>query len=119
METLDMDHNLFTSNAGDKSLYVQFYMHFNENQTKSQEAGRPVFDDCEFVKIFSPGDRTNIIDRPVRESDKLRFPGQYAAFKANKEQQASGTPACRVAHREPLHGRRTEVPRLPHGGADR
>jgi hypothetical protein len=92
METLDMDHNLFTSNAGDKSLYVQFYMHFNENQTKSQEAGRPVFDDCEFVKIFSPGDRTNIIDRPVRESDKLRFPGQYAAFKANKEQQASGTP---------------------------
>lgn len=92
MDTYDMNHALFTSNDGDKSLYVQFYMHFLESGPKSAEAGRPVFDDTEFVKIFSPGDRTNIIDRPVRESDKLRFPAQYAAFKNNQETQTTGTP---------------------------
>lgn len=92
MDTYDLNHNVFTSNEGDKSLYVQFYMHYLQNGEKSEKEGRPVFDDTEFVKIFSPGDRTNIIDRPVRPSDNIRFSEQYRRFKENKENQATGTP---------------------------
>lgn len=92
MDTYEYDHSVFASDKGDTALYVQFYMHFLKNEPRSLEEGRPIFDDTEFVKIFTPGDRTNIIDRPVRPSDKIRFSKQYAAFKNNQEVQATGTP---------------------------
>lgn len=92
METYELDHNLFQNNKGDDSLFVHFYMHFTQDETKSREAGRPIFQDTEFVKIFSPGDRSNVIDRPVRPSDTVRFPKQYAAFKNKENAQAIGTP---------------------------
>lgn len=91
-DTLDFDHNTQTSDAGDKQLYVQFYMHFIKDEEESIKENRPIFKDQVFVKIFPPGDRTNIVDRPFRESDQFRFPAQYARFKANQDQRASGTP---------------------------
>jgi hypothetical protein len=38
--------------------------------------------------------KTNVIDRPIRPSDKARFPKQYAAFREGKEEDAQlvGTP---------------------------
>lgn len=33
-----------------------------------------------FVKIMVPGDKYNIVDRPMLESDKRRFPQQYQSF---------------------------------------
>ncbi len=92
METLDYDHTLHQTDEGDKKLHAVFYMHFLQNPTKSQAEGRPIFDDVVFVKIFVPGDRTNIIDRPERPDDKFRFATQYARFKAGQDQRATGTP---------------------------
>ena len=92
MDTLDYDHNLHQTDEGDKKLHVTFYMHFIPNQKKSVEAGHPVFDDVPFTRIFTPGDRTNIIDRPTRDSDQLRFPAQWMRFQKNMEQRADGMP---------------------------
>ncbi|HEY3476586.1 MAG TPA: hypothetical protein VGK56_18360 [Anaerolineales bacterium] len=92
METYELDHSVFQSNKGDESLFVHFYMHFIQDEEKTKEEGRPIFKDTEFVKIFSPGDRSNVIDRPVRPSDTVRFPRQYAAFKNKDNAQAIGTP---------------------------
>lgn len=93
MENYEFDHSVFQNTRGDESLYVLFYMSFLQNQVKSETEGRPIFDDCEFVKIFSPGDRNNVIDRPVRPSDKIRFSKQWNMFQADKNSaQVSGTP---------------------------
>lgn len=93
MDNYELDHSVFQSNKGDESLYVLFYMSFLQNQVKSEAEGRPIYDDCEFVKIFSPGDRNNVVDRPVRPSDRLRFPKQWAMFQTDKNSaQISGTP---------------------------
>jgi len=93
LETYDFDHNLFSKpGAGDESLFVMFYPSFLRDETKSIEEGRPMFKDTEFVKIFAPGDRNNIIDRPATLEDKQRFSKQYSMFRQNREQRADGTP---------------------------
>lgn len=88
------DYNLFTRpNAGDETLLVVFYMGVLQNDAKTIEMGRPIFDDIECVKVIVPGDRNNQIDRPASMQDKQRFAKQYAAFKAGKteDEQLSGT----------------------------
>ena len=76
--------------AGDERIAVQFYMGAVQNDSKTTEAGRPIFDDMECIKIFNSKD--NIIDRPLRDSDKQRWPRQYAAWKqGDQEAGLSGT----------------------------
>lgn len=94
METYESDHNLFSRpNAGDETLFVVFYMGTMKNEGKSVEAGRPIIDDVECVRIIVPGDRNNIIDRPASQHDKQRFAKQYAMFKQGRSEndQISGT----------------------------
>lgn len=88
------DPALFTkANAGDDSLFVVFYMGVMKNDGKSDEAGRPIFDDVESVRIIVPGDRNNMVDRPASAQDKARFPKQYALFQQGRkeEDQITGT----------------------------
>ena len=77
---------------GDELLFVRFYIHPRQNANKTLEAGRPIFDDTEYVEIMQPGNKENIIQRPAQPNDKERFSRQYSAFKNNEEQQVSGTP---------------------------
>lgn len=78
----------------DDALYVQFYTRPLLDQEASQAAGRAIYKDTEFVKIMVPGDKTTMIDRPIKiiEDESQRFPRQYAAFKAGAEEQVIGTP---------------------------
>jgi hypothetical protein len=55
----------------DAKLHVEFYDH--------KELGRP------FVRIMVPGDTTNIIDQPVRDDHKERFPRQWLHFQMQSE----------------------------------
>ena len=77
---------------GDELLFVRFYIHPRQNANKTLEAGRPIFDDTEYVEIMQPGNKENIIQRPAQPNYKERFSRQYSAFKNNEEQQVSGTP---------------------------
>jgi hypothetical protein len=73
-------------------LIAKFSVQAEQDMEKSREAGKPVWKDQEFITIWIPGDKDNVIHRPVRYYDSLNFPTQYAAFKANKNQEVVGTP---------------------------
>ena len=89
----DFDVEDFASrNAGDKNVYVKFYTRPKENEAKSAEAGRPIYDDVDYVEIRTPGNTTNVVQRPVTDMDRKRFAQQYAMFKAGDAEQVSGTP---------------------------
>ena len=77
---------------GNSRLIVEFFYEACQNQAKSDEAGRPIFEDQEFIRIMIPGDKDNIIVRPIRAKDKQEFSQQYAAFKNSQEQKIEGTP---------------------------
>lgn len=85
-----------TEDPGDAGLSVTFKMHSHFNDVRTREEGRPIFEMKEYVLIQVPGDTTNIVFRPVRETDQTRFPKQWLAFLAGKEQ-VQGTPLTSVA----------------------
>lgn len=78
--------------AMDKRLYTNFYVRPVMNNFKSAEAGRPIFDEVDYVRIIIPGDKNNVVDTKVTEEHKARFEKQFERFKKNQEQAVSGTP---------------------------
>ena len=80
---------------GDNKLFVVFYSGTKVNEQKSQEAGRPVHDDVDLVRIVVPGQRDTVVAEATYEYQQ-RFPKQWAQFKANAEQVGSGTPLAEV-----------------------
>lgn len=96
MET-DFDVKVFERReADDKNVFVHFYLHPVKDEEKSNEEGRPIFREVEFIEIRTPGSQTNIIRRPVRREERERFPQQYRRFKEGMEDQQIGTPLTEV-----------------------
>ena len=75
-------------------LVVRFEMYPVKDDKASLEAGRPIYNEVEFIDIRIPGDRTLTVHRPVREADKRRFAVAYRNWKARggDEGASSGTP---------------------------
>ena len=78
-------------------LYVQFYLHPCENQAQTTKQGRPIFEEKEYIRIMVPGDKSSIIERPVRvgdlpNMDNHKYGIEYDAFKRGAEQGLVGTP---------------------------
>ena len=72
----------------DSQLFVEFYtfQHPSTDEPKPWE-GKP------FVRIVVPGDKTNIVEQPVRESHKQRFPRQWLHYQMqNNDAHLIGTP---------------------------
>lgn len=95
--TYEFDHNQFNlqrPDLGDEKLVAFFYSGVLQNETRTVEEGRPIFDDVECIKIIVPGDKNNVIDRPATKQDRLRFAKQYEGYKAGKTEdtQVGGTP---------------------------
>ena len=59
---------------GDQHLHVEFYTYEKEP-----------YKDKPFVRIIVPGDKTNVIDQPVREDHKARFPRQWLHFQMKSD----------------------------------
>lgn len=97
-EVYEIDPNTFEQSReyeSDSKLFVVFYRGAKLNDQKTSEAGRPVHDDVDFIRIVVPGQR----DTVVAEADysyQQRFPKQWAQYKANAEQFGSGTPLSEV-----------------------
>ena len=90
--------------GGDKNMVVMFYNKAAHNPAKSQEAGRPVYEDKVFVRIAPPGERLNIVDRPARPEDGRKYPVQWAQFKENRQQVPEGTPIDLLYPEQPSVG---------------
>jgi hypothetical protein len=59
---------------GDQHLSVEFYMY-----------DKAPYKDKPFVRIIVPGDKTNVVDQPVREDHKARFPRQWLHFQMQSD----------------------------------
>jgi len=91
----DADNPNFTgAHNPDSRLAVRFYVKPVPNNFETAAQGRPIFTDVDFVEIFVPGDNNTIIDQPVREDHKKRFPLQWAHFvnKHSNDAREIGTP---------------------------
>jgi adenine-specific DNA methylase len=76
----------------DKACYATFKVEPKLMGFKSHEAGRPVYEDREYVRILVKGQDKQVFWREVTDEDKQRFPNAYAAFKKGVEAVVSGTP---------------------------
>lgn len=87
------------AHADDSALIVQFYLHPVRQGKASEEAGRDIYKDVEYVWIRFAGDRTKEIRRPVdiegrngHAPDPERWPKAWMAFKNSQAQVHEGTP---------------------------
>lgn len=101
---MSLDDSSFTDLAFGKpeqnqghGLYVVFYQHAVQNSAKTLEEGRPIYEDKDYIRIMVPGDKTTIIERPIRigalgKDDNNMFAREYNLYKQGSEQQLIGTP---------------------------
>lgn len=65
----------------DSMLSVEFFMHAPEDVHKSEAAGKIVrLPEMPYVRIQAPGDHTSVMESPVMESHKRRFPDKWLYF---------------------------------------
>lgn len=102
--------------AGDDKLFVQFHVVPVLNPAASDEQGRPVFRDCEQVRIMQPGNKDSIVDRPVTDEDKRRFARQYAAWQQGEKELVEGTMLVAVAKDPLLMISLSQIEELKHFG---
>jgi len=82
---------------GDATLLVKFYKHPHQNAAKSKEAGRPIFDEVDFIQIMQPGNKDSIIRRPATPMDKNRFVEHFRRYEARQDEDyVDGTPLSEV-----------------------
>jgi hypothetical protein len=62
---------------GDAQLHVEFFV--------AKEID-PRFDGQPFVRINIPGDKTTVVEQPVREEHKRRFPRQWLYFQMKQDE---------------------------------
>lgn len=78
--------------AYDNRLYVEFYRKPMQHDAKSRDAGRAIYDEIDYIRIHTPGDKSSVIERPVTAMDAERFAERYNKWKAGQEEAVSGTP---------------------------
>ena len=80
--------------GADARLTVQFYKKSLKQDIASDEAGRPIFKEFDFVRIMIPGDNLTEIDTYAQESHKQRFPRQWAHYQnqVSNQEDIVGTP---------------------------
>ena len=73
-------------------IFPRFYTKAVENKGRSEEEGRPVFIEREWVEIRIAGDRGTVIDKKVTDEERERWPDIYQAFKRKQDQPIEGFP---------------------------
>lgn len=73
-------------------LFIRFERLPKQNAEKTLAEGRPVFDDVEYIEIAVPGDKSNIVHKPVTDEHRRKYRAQYADWKSGLEGVTSGTP---------------------------
>ena len=75
------------------ALLAKFYTKAVQDKAASVEAGRPIYKEKHYVRIFTPGNKTSVIDRAATDRDKREFAVQYEAFLRSEDSEVlEGTP---------------------------
>jgi hypothetical protein len=91
----------------DMTLGVEFFVKAVENPRRSQEEGRAIYQDVEYVRITLPGDKNNEVVTPAHSMHYVphmkrqmtyaeRFRASYEAFKEERTDFVHGTPLSAV-----------------------
>lgn len=78
--------------AADAKLYVEFYRKPVLHPGKSRDEGRAVYHEVDYVRVYVPGDKTSVVDKPVNDMDSQRFAERYNRWKAGQSDAVVGTP---------------------------
>lgn len=78
--------------TSENGALVQFVRDAVQNNYKSGQAGRPVYDEYDFVRIQTPGDTRTTVYRKATDQDKQRFPKAWGAYEKGLEAPEEGTP---------------------------
>ncbi|MGI9414499.1 MAG: hypothetical protein ACR2PM_12565 [Hyphomicrobiales bacterium] len=81
-----------SAGTDDGGVLALFYTRPVYNKVKSAAEGRPMYDGKEYVQIIIPGDNKSVVDRPVQEADKQRWPEAWRKYAAQDEGSLDGTP---------------------------
>ena len=71
--------------VSDQGVNVEFYTDSVPSDYQTVAAGHPVFVEKPFVRIIIPGSQNTIIEVPVDDTHKRRFPIQWAKFSAGEK----------------------------------
>jgi len=75
----------------DGKMPVFFHTVQVKNKFKTEQAGRPIFEEQVFITKIVPGGGLTI-DRKIRESDKEEYPREWAHWENKKTNLVQGTP---------------------------
>lgn len=79
--------------AADNTLLVRFYKTPMQNDAKSKEAGRPIFEEIDHIEIMQPGNKDSVVSRPATPMDKERFAEHWRKYQARiEDDHVEGTP---------------------------
>ena len=73
-------------------VFVEFYTDAVELKYRSEEEGRPIYEDKPHLRITIPGDANNQIERLATEQDKQKYPKAWMRFIQNEKESQVGTP---------------------------
>jgi len=102
METASQFQQVMADNpnnpfAADDKLWVRFEMVPVEDPEKSKDEGRTICVDVPHIEIRTPGDRDNVLFRPMTDLDKQRFKKRYEEWlKTQNDEPTEGTPLSEV-----------------------
>lgn len=85
--------------GNDAGVFVEFRMEQIYQEFRSLAEGHPIYEAVPFIRIYVPGDKTKVVDRPVKleqsgdvPSDPQRFHAQWQAFRSGVQATAAGKP---------------------------
>lgn len=78
--------------AHDARMVTEFFRKPVHMDWKSREAGRAIYEEVDYIRIYTPGDKSSIVERPVDALDRQRWADRYNKWKAGQEQAVMGTP---------------------------
>jgi hypothetical protein len=71
-----INRDLSVSHGDDQGLFVVFERKAVQNKVKSEAAGRPIFDEFDYIEITIPGGKTKVVEK-VTDHHKQRFPKHW------------------------------------------
>jgi len=83
---------LHVSHGDDSGLHVEFHTELEHMGFKSEQEGRPVYEEVPFIKIMFPGNKTTSVYRRATDDDKQRFPKHWEVFERQGKQVVTGQP---------------------------
>ena len=78
-------------NYGQEQVVI-FYTRSVQNMAKTASEGRKIFEDTPYIRMHPPGERLNVVDRPVNGQDRERFAKQWNNYIHSKTQVPEGVP---------------------------